>query len=51
MLPRRVPFLINKLPKESPSGVNAPPLVKLDLDFSAIRKEESLESRHTPPLP
>ena len=42
MLPppsRRLYLLFDKLPKEPPSGVYAPPLVTLDLDFSAIRKE------------
>lgn len=36
---RRLSLLLDKLPKELPSGDHAPPLVKLDLDFSAIRKE------------
>jgi hypothetical protein len=36
---RRLSLLFDKLPKELPSGVYAPPLVTLDLDFSAIRKE------------
>jgi len=49
---RRPSLLFDKLPKESPSGVYAPPLVTLDLDFSAIRKEGvwPLPRRETPAL-
>lgn len=49
---RRLSLLFDKLPKESPSGVYAPPLVTLDLDFSTIRKEGvwPLPRRETPAL-
>jgi hypothetical protein len=49
---RRPSLLFDKLPKESPSGVYAPPLVTLDFDFSAIRKEGvwPLPRRETPAL-
>jgi hypothetical protein len=49
---RRPSLLFDKLPKESPSGVYAPPLVTMDLDFSAIRKEGvwPLPRRETPAL-